>query len=320
MRPLPRCAGTTLLLALCLTSAVLAQPAHLLKPDGYVNDFANVLDASAETYLEGFLGALERDTTAEVVVVTVPTLEGTTVEDYAGRLFAAWRIGQAQRDNGVLLLVAPTDRVVRIEVGYGLEGELPDGLAGEIIRSEILPEFRAGNIPRGIGRGLDRLARIARGEAAATAAVATQAAADNDAPSPWIFVPFLGLFVSLGAFVMGIGVRTKTFALLLWGGMFAGIPLMMSFAASPTVAPAVLVPLGLALCALGYAKGGSNHWKTIARTGSADGRDTSEPDRWTMGGSSGGSSSDHSSSDHSSSSASDFGGGSSGGGGASGRW
>ena len=128
-------------------------------PSGYVNDFASALDGSAEQYLEGFLATLERDTTAEVVVATVSSLEGMTVEEYANRLFAEWGIGQAADDNGVLLLVAPGERSVRIEVGYGLEPILPDGLAGEIIRTEILPEFRAGNIPRGIGRGLNRIAQ-----------------------------------------------------------------------------------------------------------------------------------------------------------------
>lgn len=310
----PRRAQTILLLALCLTASALAQSPELFEPDGYVNDFANVLDESAETYLEDYLGTLERDTTVEVAVATVPTLGGTTIEDYATRLFAAWKIGQAARDNGVLLLVAPTDRAVRIEVGYGLEGALPDGLAGDIIRNDILPEFRAGNIPRGIGRGLDRIARITRGEAATYAQ--PSAAAEDDTPSPWVMVPFFGLFVALGAFGLGVGVRTKTIGPLLWGGMFGGVPLVMSFAFSPTIALSILAPLGVGIVGLGYVKGGSPYWKQVARTGSADGRDTSDPEGWTMGGSGGSSSSDHSSS----SSSSDFGGGSSGGGGATGRW
>jgi uncharacterized protein len=129
---------------------------------GYVNDFASVLDDAAEAYLETFLGTLERDTSAEVVVVTVASLEGMTIEEYANKLFADWGIGKALQDNGVLLLVAPRERAVRIEVGYGLEPILPDGLAGEIIRTEILPEFRGGNVPRGIGRGLNRRPRIRR--------------------------------------------------------------------------------------------------------------------------------------------------------------
>jgi uncharacterized protein len=310
-------AATTVLLGLCLSGAAFAQQTALPQPDGYVNDFANVLEESAETDLEGFLGALESDTTVEIAVATVPTLGGTTIEDYTNRLFAAWQIGQAQRDNGVLLLVAPADRQVRIEVGYGLEGVLPDGLAGDIIRTEILPEFRAGNIPRGIRRGLDRVAEVVRGDASAAALVTRQSqlAVDDETPSPWVMVPFFGLFVTIGGFVMGVGVRTKTIALLLWGAMFAGVPLAMSVGFSSMIALWILAPLGIAICALGYLKGGTDDWKKVSRSGSAGGNDATEPDHWTMGVSSG-----DASSGHSSSSSSDFSGGSSGGGGASGRW
>lgn len=103
------------------------------RPDGYVNDFADVLTSDDEAYLENYLRTLEAETSAEVAIVTVTSMEGMTIEEYANRLFADWGIGKAQTDNGVLLLVAPDDRAVRIEVGYGAEGILPDGLAGEII-------------------------------------------------------------------------------------------------------------------------------------------------------------------------------------------
>lgn len=93
-------------------------------------------------------------------------------------------------------------------VGHGLGSELSDDLAGDIIQTEILPEFSAGNLPRGIGRGLDRIARIARGDAAA-APISSKAAADNEVPSLWIIGPFLGLFVTLGTFVTGLGARTR---------------------------------------------------------------------------------------------------------------
>src|SRR5688572_12514443 len=167
----------------------------LPEPSGYVNDFASILDESDEEYLEGFLTSLESDTAAEVVVVTVRSLDGMTIERYANQLFAEWGIGKKQRDNGVLLLVAPDDRSVRIEVGYGLEAALPDGLAGDIIRTEIMPEFAAGNLPRGVGRGLDRIARVVRQD---PAAVSSSSASDY--VSPLIAVPFAWLFVFMGAF------------------------------------------------------------------------------------------------------------------------
>ena len=128
---------------------------------------------------------------------------------------------------GVLLLVAPRDRAVRIEVGYGLEPILPDGLAGEIIRTAILPEFRAGNIPRGIGRGLDRIARVIRRDPAAVPSTVSRAGHD-DRPSALVTVPFFASFVLLAAFVTGLAIRTKTRGPLLWSGLFAGIPLILA--------------------------------------------------------------------------------------------
>ena len=286
-------------------------------PSGHVNDFASVLDDADESYLETFLERLERDTTAEVVVATVSSLEGMTVEEYANRLFAEWGIGQARQDNGVLLLVAPGERTVRIEVGYGLEPILPDGLAGEIIRTEILQEFGAGNLPRGIGRGLNRIARIVRRdpEASARAAAATTA---NDVPPLWFVVPFFATFVVFGSFWTGLSFRTKTYAPLAVGVLFLGIPLLLAIVIS-SVSAAVLLPIGLIGLAWGYRKGRSPYWMGILRRGTPDTVTDYEPDGWVAGGTSGSSSGGSSDSGGSSSSGSDFGGGSSGGGGASGR-
>jgi uncharacterized protein len=297
--------------------------AALPAPSGYVNDFASALDDSAEQYLEEFLQRLERDTTAEVVVATVASLEGMTVEAYANRLFADWGIGQAADDNGVLLLVAPGDRAVRIEVGYGLEPILPDGLAGEIIRTEIIPEFRAGNVPRGIGRGLNRISQIIRGDPqAARAASATPA---SDLPPTWFIVPFFATFVGFGSFAAGLGLRTKTYAPLVAGGMFVGIPLLMALVATSFWSLTVLAAIGVAALALGYRRGLSAYWMGMLRNGRPDYTRSDDAVDWIVGGapgSSSGGSSDSGGSDSggSSSSGGDFGGGSSGGGGASGHW
>jgi uncharacterized protein len=299
--------------------------AALPVPSGYVNDFAPALDDSAEQYLEEFLQTLERDTTAEVVVATVASLEGMTVEEYANRLFAGWGIGQAADDNGVLLLVAPGDRAVRIEVGYGLEPILPDGLAGEIIRTEILPEFRAGNVPRGIGRGLNRISQIIRGDPQAVRAAASPTPA-NDLPPAWFIIPFFATFVGFGSFAAGLGLRTKTYGPLAAGGMFVGIPLLIALAVTSVWSLTALAAMGGAALALGYRRGLSAYWMGMLRTGRPDSTRKDEAFDWIMGGtpgsSSGGSSNSGGSSDGggSSSSGSDFGGGSSGGGGASGHW
>ena len=144
------------LAVLCAVRASAALPDHT----GYVTDLASVLDDATEAKLKATLSGVERETTAEVAVVTVKTLEGMTVDDYANRLFKEWGIGKKGKDNGVLVLVAPGERKIRIEVGYGLEPILPDGLAGNIIRNQALPEFRKGDFPGGITATVESVAII----------------------------------------------------------------------------------------------------------------------------------------------------------------
>jgi uncharacterized protein len=305
-----------LLLIACLVVLPVSQLAGFPRPSGHVNDFASVLEEADESYLESFLEDLKRETSAQVVVVTVPSLERMTIEEYAHRLFRDWGIGDAQRDDGILILVAPLDRSVRIEVGYGLEGILPDGLAGEIIRTAMLPEFRAGNLPRGIGRGIDRISRILRGERATAPPATVQT--DPDTPHPAFVIPFIGLFVGLGAFAAGVGVGAKTFGPLIWGVGFAGIPMAMALLSLPGLVPAIMVPLGLAALVFGVRNGRSASWAATLRGRRSSPGTSDDSSRWVMGGGSG--SSEHGSSDGGASSSGSFGGGSSGGGGASGRW
>jgi uncharacterized protein len=304
-----RLALACLMLTLCQGLPGAAFP----RPIGHVNDFAGVLTEDDRSYLEDFLRALERDTSAEVVVVTVTSLDGSTIEEYAVRLFADWGIGDAAKDNGVLLLVAPAERQVRIEVGYGLEGSLPDGLAGEIIRTAVVPEFREGNLRRGIGRGLDRISRIVRGDRSAAPPAPVEAQGTDGAPPAWIIVPFFSVFVMVGGIAAGLGLRTRTIALMLAGGLFTTLALLMAGMMSP-ISLGALAPLDLVAMAFGYRKGQSPDWIRGIRGGSsrdADGND------WVMGGTTSAVSTSDGGSD---SSSSDFGGGSSGGGGASASW
>jgi uncharacterized protein len=120
---------------------------------GRVVDGARVLSSATAAQLTEILAAHERETSNQVVVATLPSLQGYEIEDFSVRLFRAWRLGAQDRNNGVLLLVAPNERRVRIEVGYGLEGALPDATAHAIITTEILPRFRAGDIEDGVVRG-----------------------------------------------------------------------------------------------------------------------------------------------------------------------
>lgn len=119
-------------------------------PTGHVDDFASVIALTTKTQLESVLTQLESKTSSEVVVVTINNLEGSDIETYTNELFATWGIGKKGKDNGVLILSAMEDRQIRIEVGYGLEGILPDAFCGRIIREVMVPEFKQGNFNEGI--------------------------------------------------------------------------------------------------------------------------------------------------------------------------
>jgi uncharacterized protein len=125
---------------------------------GRVVDQANIIPADVEAQLTAKLAALEASSSDQVVVATVPGLQGYEIEEYGYRLGRAWQIGQGERlNNGVILLVAPNERKVRIEVGYGLEGIITDYHAGLIVRNTIVPAFKAGDMPGGIVAGVNEL-------------------------------------------------------------------------------------------------------------------------------------------------------------------
>jgi len=132
------------------------------RPQGYINDYARILGDT--TALEQKLDKFETDSTNEIAVVTINSLDDVSIEEYATTLFEKWGIGKEDVDNGVLLIVAVDDREVRIEVGYGLEGALPDVTAGTIIRNEITPNFSEGNYVRGVERGVEAVIQSIAGE------------------------------------------------------------------------------------------------------------------------------------------------------------
>lgn len=140
--------------------ALLTLPSPL--PGHRVHDFADILPPAIEQQLEALSLQVEQETTAELAVVTVTTLEGMTVDEYANRLFNQWGIGKRGTNNGVLFLTAPGERRTRIEVGYGLEPLLTDGLAGEILDTQVIPFFKAGDYSGGILAGSELIAKILR--------------------------------------------------------------------------------------------------------------------------------------------------------------
>jgi uncharacterized protein len=127
---------------------------------GRIVDQANIIPADARSSIEQKLVDLEAKSGIQLVVATVTSLEGQDVEPYANELYRSWRLGQATKNNGVLLLVAPKERRVRIEVGYGLEGTLTDALSKVIITNAIAPRLKSGDYGGGIARGVDDIITV----------------------------------------------------------------------------------------------------------------------------------------------------------------
>jgi uncharacterized protein len=145
---------TFLVLLLCVVAAG-AYALTFPQLTGRVVDDAGILDAATKAALERKLADFETKTTGQLVVVTLKSLQGTSIEDYGYQLGRHWGIGQKEKNTGALLIVAPNERKVRIEVGYGFEGTLTDAVARLIIENSILPRFRVGDFTGGITRGVD---------------------------------------------------------------------------------------------------------------------------------------------------------------------
>lgn len=129
------------------------------RPTGYVNDFAGVVDAGYASRIADLIRQLKEKTGAEIAVVTVASLGEMGSEEFANQLFQRWGLGQKGMDNGVLILLSLADRKVRIEPGYGLEGPLPDGFCGGIIREVMLPSFKRGEYGKGLYLGTAAVAQ-----------------------------------------------------------------------------------------------------------------------------------------------------------------
>ena len=169
----------------CLICACAAQTLSFPTLTGRVVDDAALLDAGTRTALTGSLADLEQKTTDQLVVVTLKSLQGTSIEDYGYQLGRRWQIGQKDKNNGVLLIVAPNERKVRIEVGYGLEGTLTDAITKLIIENSILPRFKVADFSGGIKRGVEDIIQVLTGDAQEWQNRAAQRfSPDNARPAP----------------------------------------------------------------------------------------------------------------------------------------
>lgn len=191
------------LIASCLLGLLLVvRSAHALEApplEGRINDRVGVLPVDVRRDLEARLAAYENKTGHQLAVLVVRSLEGDPIEDFSMRVVEAWKLGRKDRDDGMLLLIAVDDRKLRIEVGYGLEGDLPDALAGRIIREVIVPAFRQGNLAQGITRAVEAMMAATGGEGEPLPPQRVQRRRQSEGLSPYLLLlVVLLLFVGGG--------------------------------------------------------------------------------------------------------------------------
>lgn len=205
---------------------------------GYINDYANMIPPTIRTKLTNELREFERTDSTQIVILTIPSLEGLTIEDYSIKVAEAWKIGKKGRDNGIILIIANQERKIRIEVGRGLEGKLTDLMAGRIIDLVVKPRFKRGDFSGGLVAGIAALIDATKGEFKT----------DDDRPSRTIesFSPFFTflLFGAVGLLILG------NISPVLGGVAGAiGLPVTAYFVLEPSVFTLIL------LCILGLIMG-----------------------------------------------------------------
>jgi len=152
-----------LLLPVVLLMGAILYAADIPYLTGRITDNAQLLSPDARELLTERMKAHEELTGNQIAVLTIPTIGDESIEAYASEVFTSWKLGQKGKDNGILIVVVPNDRRMRIEVGYGLEGEITDGMAGQIIRTEMTPKFQAGDFDGGIAGGVGAVIEILEG-------------------------------------------------------------------------------------------------------------------------------------------------------------
>ncbi len=215
-----RSAWAGLVLALlCFALPALAKEPDYPKLTGRVVDQAGILSDEVEGQLTGWLQGFEQDTKRQVVVATIKSLDGEAIEEYGVGLGRKWGIGQKGTDSGAILLVAPNDRQVRIEVGYGLEGELTDAVSRAIIEQQIVPSFKQGDYETGVINGTAAMLN-ALGWKGAPQAVAQPVPGPGPAVGfDWITLLYFGGFFLFIVLRMMFGRRGRRG---LWGAASSG--------------------------------------------------------------------------------------------------
>ncbi len=226
--------------SLTLFLAVQVSALEVPRLQGRVNDYAELLSPATEASLESVLKSLESSDSTQIVVLTIGSLQGDSLEAFSLRVVEDWKIGQQGLDNGVLLLVARDDRKIRIEVGYGLEGKLTDMTAGRIIGNVMGPRFKQGDFNQGIIDGIGAIVMTVRGEFTAAAEAKPNGSGREDPGgllTSMIFIFFIfGSLLRKSKVAAAVGgIATPLLAFLLFGitglallalipiGMFGGL-------------------------------------------------------------------------------------------------
>jgi uncharacterized protein len=197
---------------------------------GRVNDTAKLLSPEAAARLEQKLAGFERETSNQVAVLTIPSLQGDDIDQFAIRVAEQWKLGQQGKDNGVLLIIAQAERKVRIEVGMGLQGVLPDITTSKIIREVMRPYLKDGNFDQGIHSGTDAIIAATKGEFKASPQDAARQQHKKKSPFPTFLVITLVVAVVCGMISRYLGGAAGAVGLPLAASMaFPGLSVMMLF-------------------------------------------------------------------------------------------
>ena len=184
------------IIVLVLTGIAGAAKMQFPRYYGFVNDYANILDADTIEKIEGLCRSLEAKTSAELAIAVVKTVSPLDSKDYAVKLFESWKIGKKGKDNGILILLAVEDRRVEIEVGYGLEGVINDAKAGQILDEYVVPYLKEGKFAEGLYNGAraiaDRISNAGSEEAGASSVTHSE-----DVLGFWFIPIIIGLFILL---------------------------------------------------------------------------------------------------------------------------
>jgi len=226
-----------ILLLCCLPVAAYGLDVPRLQ--GYVNDYAGMISSSAKLKIEEGLKAFEQSDSTQLVILTIPSLEGENIEEFSIKVAEVWKIGQQQKDNGILFVVSKQERKIRVEVGRGLEGRLTDLMAGRIIDQVIKPRFKQGDFDAGFIAGASALISATRGEFKAE-----QRPLQSKQKG---FPPFVTFLMFLGIFVLILGSLSRIVGGIAGG---AGLPGLVHL----TVAPIGILPIIL-LALAGFGAG-----------------------------------------------------------------